>query len=295
MRILVTNNTFSFTGGSETYAYAVIRELVSRGHDVDAFTTGPCTMIAGEIAKLGVKIYFKVVPDKEYDLIIGSHTSTFKHLEHFKCKKIQTCHGIYPDLEQPYPGVQHVAISKEVQHHLTYKGYESTLIHNGVNCDRFAPRVPIRKDLTKVLSLSHDQGVNSMLDEACKKLGVDFEWHNKYINPMFNIEDKIQEADLVVTLGRGAYESMAAGRNVLIFDKRGYSGLPAIGDGLLTMSNIEKSLEHNCSGRATKKEFTVDDIVNELRKYHKDNGKMMREYALKNFNIEHQIDKYLSI
>jgi len=295
MKILVTNNTFSFTGGSETYAYSVIRELVSRGHEVDAFTTGPCTMIAGEIAKLGVKVYFKVVPEKEYDLIIGSHTSTFKHLEHFTCKKIQTCHGIYPELEQPYPGVEHVAISKEVYDHVLSKGYKAHLIHNGVNCERFSPRVPIREKLTKVLSLSHDQSVNDMLSKACSKLGVEFEWHNKYINPMFNIEDKILEADLIVTLGRGAYESMAAGRNVFVFDKRGYSGLPAIGDGILFKHNIDKSLENNCSGRATKREFTIDDIVNELRKYHKDNGRIMRDYALENFNIETQIDEYLSI
>lgn len=295
MKILVTNNTYSFTGGSETYAYAVIAELKRKGHDVTAFTMGPCTMVAEKIREIGVPILYQTKPKDEYDLVIGSHTSTFEHLQHLTCKQIQTCHGIYPALEQPFKGVEHVAISKEVSDHIKSKGMKSTIIHNGVDCERFKPINSIRKRLTKVLSLSHDQAVNQQLHQACNMAGIKFEWQNKYINPMFNIEDKIQDADLVVTLGRGAYESMAAGRPVFIYDRRGYSGLPAIGDGLLTLDTIDKSLENNCSGRATKKSFTTKQIVEEFMKYNSSLGEQMREYALEHFNIDKNMDKYLSI
>ena len=56
MKFLVSNNTFSFTGGSETYAYCVISALKRHGYDVDAFTTGEVTMVGDEIRKLGVNI-----------------------------------------------------------------------------------------------------------------------------------------------------------------------------------------------------------------------------------------------
>ena len=295
MNILVTNNTFSFTGGSETYAYAVIAELVRQGHNVDAFTTGPVTMIGEEIRKLGVQIFYKTVPRKNYDFVIGSHTSTFEHLDQYIGKKIQTCHGIFPALEQPYRGIEHVAISKEVHDHIKTKGMTSTIIHNGVDCERFKPTKELNTKMKKILSLSHDQSVNQLLEQACRVAGIEFEWQNKYINPMINIEDKIQDADLVVTLGRGAYESMAAGRPVLIYDKRGYSGLPAVGDGILTLDNIDKALENNCSGRATKKEFTIASMVEEFKKYNPELGDQMRTYALENFNIETNMKKYLEL
>ena len=172
---------------------------------------------------------------------------------------------------------------------------ESTIIHNGVDVDRFSPIKPINTKLKKVFSLAHDQGVNQLTANACAKAGIEFEWHNKYINPIFDIEKKIQEADLVVTLGRGAYESMACGRPVFILDNRGYSGQGMVGDGLLTADTIDKSLENNCSGRAFKKRFTEAMVLEEFAKYDSSLGDYFRDYALKNFNMDIQLEKYLAI
>ena len=295
MKILVSNNTFSFTGGSETYAYCVIAALKKHGYDVDAFTTGAVTMVGEEIKKLGVKIYTTEL-HTGYDVALSSHLSTTKYTTQVANKVIQTCHGIYPPLEQPDPNVHKlVAISQEVQQHITNKGMESTIIHNGVDVDRFVPIKPINKKLTKVFSLAHNQQVNQLIAAACEKQGIEFEWHNKYINPIFDIETKIQEADLVVTLGRGAYESMACGRPVFILDNRGYSGQGMVGDGILTSENIDKSLENNCSGRAFKKKFDVPTIIDEFNKYNQSLGDFSRDYALKNFNIDIQLEKYLAL
>jgi len=295
MKILVSNNTFSFTGGSETYAYCVIATLKKHGYDVDAFTTGPVTMVGDEVKKLGVKI-FTTKLNRGYDVALSSHLSTTQYTHQVANKSIQTCHGIYPELEQPDPNVTNlVAISQEVQTHIKSKGMESTIIHNGVDCDRFIPIKPINKKLKKVFSLAHDQGVNQLIANACAKVGVEFEWHNKYINPIFDIEKKIQEADLVVTLGRGAYESMACGRPVFILDNRGYSGQGMVGDGLLTPDTIDKSLENNCSGRALKLRFDEQMVLDEFAKYDDTLGDYFRDYALKNFNMDIQIEKYLGL
>lgn len=295
MKFIVSNNTFSFTGGSETYAYCVIYTLKKHGYEVDAFTTGPVTMVGDEIRKLGVNIYTKP-PHKEYDIALASHLSTTQFIYQVADKTIQTCHGIYPALEQPDPNVRHlVGISQEVQNHIAKQGMVSTLIHNGVDVDRFTPIKPINTKLKKVFSLAHDQGVNQLLKAACDKAGIEFEWHNKYINPIFNIESKIQQADLVVTLGRGAYESMACGRPVLVLDNRAYSRQGMVGDGLLTPEIMDLSLEYNCSGRAFKKSFDVDGVIAEFDKYNSALGDFSREYALKNFNIDIQLEKYLSL
>ena len=295
MKFIVSNNTFSFTGGSETYAYCLIHALKRHGYEVDAFTKGPITMVGDEIKKLGVNIY-TTPPHKEYDIALASHLSTTKYAYQVAKTSIQTCHGIYPALEQPDPNVTKlVTISQEVQNHIKGKGMESTIIHNGVDVDRFSPIKPINTKLKKVFSLAHDQGVNQLIANACAKAGIEFEWHNKYINPIFDIEKKIQEADLVVTLGRGAYESMACGRPVFILDNRGYSGQGMVGDGLLTADTIDKSLENNCSGRAFKKRFTEAMVLEEFAKYDSSLGDYFRDYALKNFNMDIQLEKYLAI
>ena len=295
MKILVSNNTFSFTGGSETYAYCLIHTIKKHGYDVDGFTTGPCSMVADEIKKLGVQIHTSQLPTG-FDVALSSHLSTTKYTLQVADKVIQTCHGIYPELEQPDNNVQYlVGISKEVQTHITNLGKESTLIHNGVDCDRFIPIKPINKKLKKVLSLAHDQGVNKLLQDACNKAGIEFEWHNKYINPIFDIESKIQHADLIVTLGRGAYEAMACGKLVFVLDNRGYSGQGMVGDGILTPDTIDKSLENNCSGRAFKRTFNIDSVVQEFEKYDSNLVEYFREYALKNFNMDIQLEKYLSL
>ena len=295
MKFIVSNNTFSFTGGSETYAYCLIHALKRHGYEVDAFTKGRITMVGDEIKKLGVNIY-TTPPHKEYDIALASHLSTTKYVYQVAKTSIQTCHGIYPALEQPDPNVTNlVAISKEVHNHIKGKGMESTIIHNGVDVDRFSPIKPINTKLKKVLSLAHDQGVNQLLQAACTKAGIEFEWHNKYINPIFDIESKIQQADLVVTLGRGAYESMACGRPVLILDNRGYSGQGMVGDGILTPEIMDISLENNCSGRAFKKSFHVDSVIAEFEKYNSALGDFSRDYALKNFNMDIQLEKYIAI
>ena len=294
MKIVVSNNTLALQGGSESYAYCVIAALKKRGHDVDAFTTGPTIGTGDRIKELGVRL----LTDRlyKYDVAFSSHLSTTKWTHQQADISIQTCHGIYPDLEQPDPNVTKlVSISKEVQNHISNKGMESTMIHNGLDCERFKPIKPINNKLKKVFSLAHDQGVNRLIATVCQRAGIEFEWHNKFINPIFDIETKMLEADLVVTLGRGAYESMACGRAVIILDKRNYSKQGMIGDGILTPDIIDKSLENNCSGRALKRIFNEELLLDEFKKYDSGLGDFGREYALENFNIDIQIEKYLSL
>jgi|AntRauMFilla1563_2_1112583.scaffolds.fasta_scaffold00355_2 glycosyltransferase involved in cell wall biosynthesis len=294
MKILVTNNTLGNLGGSETYAYALIKELNKRSDiEVEAFSQNN-GLVAKYLIKEGIKVLTKV--DKEYDVIIASHTSTIPHIIKNNGFKIQTCHGIFPPLEQPRPGLDaYVSISQEVKNHLTKLNYNSTIIHNGIDCDRFSPINKINNEVKTILSLAQSDYLNQILTKICNRLAIKLICLNKFKNPIFNVEDVINSADMVISLGRGAYESMACGRNVLVLDKRPYINKPPLGDGLITDKNIDQIILNNCSGRYSNVVFNDKMIEEEILKYDPSNGDFSREYALSNLNIITQVDKYLNL
>lgn len=295
MRILVGNNGLGLPGGSETYTYALIKELVKRGHQVTAVGKEGPGLISKKLGELGVKCFFEPVSGT-YDLILLSHSSSIDLVKNVIGFKVQTCHGIYPALEQPVPRMDaYVSISQEVYLHLKSLGYYSTIIPNGVDCDRYKPTTPINEKLTTVLSLAHSEPANQIIREACKIANVNLIINNKFKEWKWEVDEIINQSDLVISLGRGAYEAMASGRNVIIFDQRNYTNMPAIGDGIITKDNVDDYLKNNCSGRYTKRVFDSQILAEELLKYNPQHGKDLREYALENLNIEKQVDKYLRL
>ena len=83
----------------------------------------------------------------------------------------------------------------------------------------------------------------------------------------------IEEADIIFTLGRGAVEAMIMGRIPIIYDYQG-------GDGLVTVENFEEIMKCNFSGRRFQLEYTVEDLVNEIKKYDSSQANHLREKAL---------------
>lgn len=295
MKILVGNNGLAEPGGSETYTYAVCKELKSRGFEVHAIgKLGPGT-ISKKLNEIGVPTFFNTI-NGNYDLILLSHSSSIGLAKNTKGFKVQTCHGVYPKLEQPVPGMDaYVSISEEVQEHLLNKGFKSIIIRNGVDCDRFKPVKKLNNNIKNVVSLAHSDPANVIIKKACDELGLNLIENNKFKCWRWDMENVINQGDVVISLGRGAYESMACGRNVIIFDKRRYVNLPAIGDGIITKENVNDFLKNNCSGRFSMKEFSYKTLVDELKKYDSKYGDQLRDYALNHLNIKQQVDKYLKL
>ena len=166
MKILVGNNRLMNPGGSETYTYAIVKELVECGHAVTCITSDSSGMVSDKIRELNVPIKFNFSFEK-YDVALLSHSTSIKLSENVQAFKIQTCHGVFPKLEQPVKGMDaYVAISEEVQQHLASKGINSTIIRNGIDCSRFKPEILINEKLQNVLSLAHSDNVNEMLVKA---------------------------------------------------------------------------------------------------------------------------------
>lgn len=292
MKILITNHHMKQLGGSETFTYTLIGELIRLGHKVDLFTLHP-GMVSDRVEKdFGVKIEQRDF----YDLVLASHNTTIKYIYDYVNYDlmIQTCHGIYPAPEQPSPHAdKYVSISKEVHDYLKECGYESYIIWNGIDCRRFSPVKTIRKKLKNILSLAQFDKTNEKLAKASRILEVNFTMRSKFNNPIWNIEDEINKADLVISLGRGAYEAMACGRAVLVYDSRSYS--KDYTDGMITSYNIAKIMENNCSGRSFRSSPNINELVNEIKKYHGGYGHDLRAFALFNLNIKCQVKKYLNI
>lgn len=285
--ILVANNHLERLGGSETFTYALIESLVELGYDVEYFTFSKGIVSNKIEKKLGIRFMTK----KNYDLILANHNTCVRYLSVYG-KIIQTCHGIYPKLEQPSKYADgYVAISNEVQDYLEIKGFKAKVILNGINCERFYPKIPINTKLKKVLSLCQSETANKMLSDVCVDMNIEFTTLNKYVNGIWNVENEMNQADLVVGLGRSAYEAMACGRAVLIFDNRPY--FTSYSDGYVKKEMLQESLYNNCSGRRFKKVFDSEDLKKSFLKYDSEDGTYLRQFALENLNIKSQIKEYL--
>jgi len=293
MKILVTNHWLKKMGGSETFTYTLIGELVRCGHEVDVYSK-----LAGNVA---VRIYkdFKVKARETtgklpYDIVLASHKTCVETVRSiYDGLIIQTCHGTTPKLEQPYLGIPgHVAISEEVQSYLFNRyDLESVVIYNGIDCNRFRPIKTLNPKIKKVLSLSHSESLNKKLTKYFHAKGISFLSHSKYMNPVWHIQEEMNKVDLVISLGRGVYEAMACGRAVLVLDHRPYQDM--LGDGILTEYNFFDMIKFNCSGRAYRRKDLSEILDESLEIYNPLMGIRNRELALEYLNIENQVNKYL--
>jgi len=292
LNILITNNSLYRRGGTETYIQTLVKELTQRGHNVDIWTKQP-----GPVSQKISQEYGCSVNNikKEYDLILINHNFMAKRVleEGIKGFKIQTCHGVYVELEQPYPGLdKYVSISEEVQNHLTSKGFESELIVNGIDCDTYKPQGLTHKGKV-VYSLSQSDVLNNRLALICRMMGHTFISNNKFTNPVDDTYNQINQADVVISLGRGAYEAMACGKPVIVLDHRPYSECYA--DGLLTPEMLTESVKNNCSGRRFKIAPSNEQIKQWILDATPEVGEHLRKCALESFNITTQVNKYIQM
>ncbi|MFD2892892.1 glycosyltransferase [Flavobacterium chuncheonense] len=286
--VLVANNHLDYFGGSETFTFALIEGLLAKGFDVEYFT-----FVKGNFSKLiEQKLNVGFMSKDSYDLVLANHNTCVRFLKD-KGLVVQTCHGIYPDLEQPSIFADfHVAISQEVANYLAVKGFPSAIIMNGINTDRFYSKKALNDNLKSVLSLCHSESANSFLKDVCDELKVDFLCIEKFENRTWEIEDLINKSDMVVGLGRSAYEAMACGRPVIIYDQRPYA--ESFADGYV-VDKLANSLVNNCSGRFYKMKMTKEMMVKEFKKYKKTDGEVLRNFIVDNLSMSASVDKYLAL
>ena len=290
MKILLGTHYLAKTGGTESYTYALAMELQRLGHDVEHFA-----IVRGGVSSMLEEKGVPFMSADHYDLILANHTTVVEQLWPYGYV-IQTCHGTIAELEQPSPYADaYVGVSEEVREHLQSKGYKAAaVIANGIDCNRFCPKRPVSPTLQTVLSLCQSDIANDFIRRCCQQEGIRFLQSNKFTDNVWAIEDLINESDLVVGLGRSAYDAMACGRCVLVYDFREYMG-EFLGDGMLTPDSIGHSMLCNCSGRASRLKYDEQAFKREMQKYSPELAAWGREYALEHLNIEVAVRKYLDV
>lgn len=261
MKIILTNNHLARLGGSETWVYTMAQELKRRGHHVGVFTHSK-----GYISDL----LADMIDDtpQGYDLALINHNSCLNVDAKYK---IFTSHGTVPELEIPRPGANvYVAVSENVAEKYQLKH----IIKNPIDTELFKPTREIGDKVQTVLSIT-DVNVNLPY---------------KVISPNryeMNMPELINQADLVISIGRGALEAMSCGRPVITWDKRPY--WEARGDGYL---NDLSKLRGNVAGEYAKTDINLDEEIN---KYNKEDGQRNRDYILKHHDVKKIVDKYLNL
>jgi hypothetical protein len=294
MKILITNNRLGdVPGGSEWHAYELALAMKRKGYEVEAYS-GVLGWFSNNLMKNEISVH-NSPPEEKYDLIIASHLSTINKIDRSKTKgrMVQVCHGKYPALEQPSNKVDfHVSISEEVKNHLRDNGFDSKVIYNGVNHNKFVES----PEGVGVLSLCQGKFANNLVREACKIVGCDVTVMNKYEKYTYNLHEKIPSYNTVISLGRGAFEAMACNKRLIVADSREYvSTKNVLYDGSVNLSNVEELMKNNCSGRRYGMTIGVDEMARLIDKSMSCENPNLREFSLKNLNIDVQADKYISM
>lgn len=271
MKILLSTFSLERRAGSETWTVTMYNELNKLGHDVDI------RVCSSEINNL---VPFGCDKKKQYDLAIINHNKCLIELSSWNIKKrIFTSHGVKPDLEQPVKGADvYVSVSEEVQENLKLKGFDSVVIRNPIDTEYFTEVKPNDK-LKTILWMNNREPSIDLIKEVSK--GYDFRiqtgWRDR-------VKENIQWADIVMTAGRGIYESLSCGKNAIVVNWFGC-------DGIVTEENIYKLREKNCSGRVNNKFWPPERLREEFHKYNPNRN--MRPYIIKNNNIKTIAERYL--
>ena len=294
MKVLITNNRLADRpGGSEWHAYELCLALMRNGCTVSAYSP-KLGWFSDRLKEQGVKVYSHP-PHDSFDLILASHTSTINKIDRSKTKGklVQICHGVYPELEQPLQKADmHVAISDEVNAHLKSKGFKSEVILNGVDHSKFKPS----ESGSGILSLCQGEFANSMIKEACDSIGVELTIMNKYKGYSYNLHEIIPKYELVISIGRGAYEAMACNKKLIVLDSRIYVNKnECIGDGIATLTNLPEFVKKNCSGRYSLNTYSAEEIKSLIEESLQKENPRLREFSLENLDIDKQASKYMSL
>lgn len=258
MRILLTNNHLVELYGSETWIMTMVAEL-AKEHEVGVYTKHK-----GYVSSL-LADYIDDNP-QDYDLAIINHNSCVNVDAKYK---IFTSHGTVPELEIPPAGMNYyVAVNENVS-----KKYKIPhIIKNPINTELFKPTSTIRATPDRVMVIGN------------AKVPVP---HIKPTRTDYNTFNLINDADVVIAIGRGALEAMSCGRCVITWDNK--IGWGEIGDGYL--DDLSK-LTGNVAGEYLLRRI---DWNVEFSKYQQEHGERNRQYILENHDVRKIVQEYLTI
>ena len=291
LRVLLTNHHLIDFTGSEIYTLTLAEQLAKKGHDVVVYSryVDKTKILFDEI---GIRVVENIdeIKNIHFDVAHVHHNINAMELRNIfpELPIVYLSQGVIPFLEQPPVIDLHISkyfsLSDEVANNLISSGIPHSkiiLLGNMIDEIKFLPRSGINENPRNALVISGriDSEKENVIRNACSELNINL----KFIGGRFGevsqheIKTLIEESDVVFSLGRGAIEAMMMGRAVIIYDYLG-------GDGMITENNFTEIKKNNFSGRRFKKNFSVIELINEIKKYDITSVMNVRNLAIQNFS-----------
>lgn len=301
LKILISNHHLSGFTGSEIFTLTLAKSLKNNGNDVTVYSKY-IGEISSDFKKLNIRVVdnLEVIKNDKFDIAHVHHNITLIEIRNTfpDIPIVFLSQGILPFLENPPVfdlGVsKYLAISEEIKENLINNDISEDSIEtigNLVELEKFnsIKEIEVHPKNALVISSRIDEKKEQIIKKACRQLDINV----RFVGGRFGevrqniLSNLINQSDIIFSLGRGAIEGMMAGRCVIIYDYLG-------GDGIVTVKSFEEIKKNNFSGRRYGLEYNVDDLVNEIKKYDKNEVDQVKEIAVHEFsssNVVLRIEK----
>ena len=298
MHILISSYYLDLSG-TPTYTLTLRDELAKRGYDVTIYSPAGGALAGTQPNNTAVRLITGAAHNLEGmeapDIIIAqANTCAVSLRDAFPgTPLIFSAHGVTPPLEQPPPfeADWYTAINEDVMENLVGQGVQAgkiDIVRDFVNTERFCPVKPLHPTLERVLFISNFKKWTTYytIDGACRRVGAALRAVGAPYGRSYEIEKDINEADLVISTGRGVLEAMACGRPTVSFNQ-------VCGDGYLTSDVYMESRTRNFAGDRCRHKFDVDGLAGELAKYNPVDGATNRVLAIEHHGHGQGVDRIL--
>jgi glycosyltransferase involved in cell wall biosynthesis len=291
MRILTSCYTLDHAG-LPTYTLTMVNGLLRKGHEVAVFSPK-----GGGMAK-----HMPTVADPKAfanpDVILAQHNKCAYVLRGAfpTTPFVYSGHGTQ-DIEQPPRGIKvdwWTAINTQIRDMFVRQYIPADridIVRDFIDTTWYRPVHPLtpKGGAPRVLFISNYKKWKQYyrLSEACRRLKYPLKCVGAPYGRSRNIVNDINQADLVVSWGRGILEGMACGRPVISYDRE-------YGDGYLDFDRYMDSRERNFSGYECRHVFTVDGLMQELARYDPLDGERNRELIHLHHHLDTGVDEMLA-
>lgn len=301
LQILITNHHLLDYTGSEILTFTLANQLKNNGHQITVYSKYLDNMKQWFDEKnIRVVNRLESISGELFDVAHIHHNISAIEVRRWfpKIPLVFYSQGVLPFLEHP-PLInvdiqKYVAISEEVRDNIESFGIapeKIEIVRNLIDNKLFYTSRPPNQVPQNVLVISGriDQVKEQIIREACQEKGLGVEFLGGRFGSVNQtiLKEKIECADIIFSLGRGAIEAMIAGRAVIIFDYLG-------GDGMVTVETYAEIQKNNFSGRRFGYSYSKDEIVSEIEKYDLDTIETVRNRAVEDysaFNASRKLEK----
>ncbi|MGZ4248601.1 MAG: hypothetical protein ACXVUE_09890 [Solirubrobacteraceae bacterium] len=293
MRILLGFENLTVFGGTETYNLTLARELERLGHDAAIYSPNH-----GEMAEYarseGISVLTSVQLPTICDLVIASDAATCYELagRYPDAPAVMVAHSADhmlqapPQLTESCAGV--IVLNDRVRRAVEARAWHAPILRlrQPLALDRYYSVGACRATAQTALVTTNyvDGPRRHVIEAACRANRLRVNWIGATTKSTATPELAIADADLVIGLGRGTLEAMAAGRAAYVYGVVG-------GDGWVTPEDYAAMEADGFAGTAfSDRHIDVDRMTADLGEWTETMGEYNRDLASAHHSVrEHAI------